>query len=118
MKTLTLLDLENSREIIPDENILKKCVDQLLLSINDWPDPITNINEFENEIQKFIGKEINEKNINSRLSNLSTLELSLNAWKIESLSELVDVFSYYPSHSTLKEIIQDIQKQIENYSIQ
>lgn len=115
MKELKIEDLEYMSELIPNDSNLKKSLEILSSSINDWPTSINNIDEFEKQVKMLINNEINERNINLFLSEFSALQLSNQAWKIEAISELVDIFHYYPNNISFKEIIINIQKELENY---
>ncbi|MFM7023329.1 MAG: hypothetical protein ACKOXB_10145 [Flavobacteriales bacterium] len=101
-------------EDIKDSGKLTKVTEEqisaLLNAINDWPNSLIHMEDFENDVSNFVGVEINRENLKYFISKI---DYSKNAWEAESLSQLIDIFQYYPDGKTLKEILKDIQVQIE-----
>ena len=82
----------------------------LLAAINDWPRPIVHLADFETEIHHFIGNEMDRKKLKEVIS---TIDYSKHAWKAESLSQLIEIYSYYDDKKSLKEIFDEIEKQFQ-----
>lgn len=87
-------------------NHLKKMSDIFLAAINDWPDSILTLDDYEIEIEKFIGGATKKNKINEALLKI---DFSLNAWQAESLSQISEIFQFYNDNISLKEIIHDFK---------
>lgn len=109
--SLSISHLEKFQESKKLANPITELVDILLAAINDWPNPIINLDDYEKEIYKLMG---NEEINRSKLENyLSQIDYSKFAWEAESLSQLLDIFNYYEKDKSLKEIMNDIRIIIE-----
>ncbi len=104
-----LEELLNKAELNP---VKKEVINVLLTSINDWPQKVDTLDEYEKEVRKFIKGEVSEKNIRS---SLNSLNLATNAWQAESLSQLEEVFKFYKDIS-LREIISDLKDNLAQKS--
>ncbi|MCX8487130.1 MAG: hypothetical protein ORN53_08180 [Crocinitomicaceae bacterium] len=79
-------------------------------AINDWPSPIVHLADFEKEIHHFIGNEMDRTKLKEVIS---LIEYSKHAWEAESLSQLIEIYSYYDEKKSLKEIFDEIEKQFQ-----
>jgi hypothetical protein len=106
---MEILEISNLQKVQASESvnpIIKEIIRGLLVAINDWPNPIAQLEDFELQVCKFIGSEVTKNNLRECLSQLN---LSKNAWHAESLSELSDVFKLYGYEISLKEVIRDLR---------
>jgi hypothetical protein len=93
-----------SKSEINDNKILA-IVELLLCSINDWPNEIKSLNDFEKEIEKFVKGKVNYYNVKEALNNIN---YSNDAWYAESLSQILDIFPYFRENVTLTEIFKEV----------
>jgi hypothetical protein len=84
----------------------QEAVDILVKAINDWPTRIINVRDYEAEIRNFIGQPTTEKEIARALQNI---DFSINSWEAESLSQLLDIYTFYSKGLSLIEIIECIE---------
>lgn len=68
---------------------VKKVIDALTLAINDWPNQVVKLEDYEVEVSRFLGQETTAKAINLVLTRIN---YSIHSWQAESLSELLVVF--------------------------
>ena len=78
----------------------------LLRAVNDWPNQISTLEEYEGNIQKLFGGPVTRVNLNAFLKKV---DYSKSAWEAESLSQLVEVFNYYDEGKSLAEILSDLK---------
>jgi hypothetical protein len=103
MKYLFISDLEKMNSDV------KEVVDVLMLAINDWPNQVVKLEDYEIEVSKFIGQEATAKGITLALTNI---DYSVHSWQAESLSELLNVFNFYDDNVSLKEIIEGLKTKL------
>jgi hypothetical protein len=85
---------------------IAEAIDILLLAINDWSEEIQSLEEYECEIKKFIGTEINQINIETKLKNI---DFNQYAWQAESLSQVLELFSLFNSGNSLRRNYSNIK---------
>ncbi|MFA5670473.1 MAG: hypothetical protein WC967_14635 [Balneolaceae bacterium] len=108
MNNLTLDFLESlDEDLLKDE--LKSQIDILVQAINDWPNNVESLEEFEKDLVMLTKRPLTKKRIESALSNLTYQN---DAWKIESLTQLLELFTYYGAELTLNEIFSHIFEEI------
>lgn len=90
---------------------LKGIIDIFLAAINDWPNPISNLEDYEYEIEKFIKAETQKSNIKR---TLDIIDLTQNAWEAESLAQIVAVFDFYDKELSLEDIINDLKEKLKH----
>jgi predicted Zn-dependent peptidase len=105
---LLIADIEESIEkgYYSTQNIA--VVEILLSSINDWPNSIVSLDDFEIEVRDFILAEPVKANIENRLKNI---DFNKYAWEAESLSQLLEVYNYFNDNISLQEIINELKQQ-------
>jgi len=106
MKKIFITDIE---KLLNNERFsinIKNALEILSKAINDWPNVIDNINDYELDVQNFIMNTTTKKNIEKTLSNI---DFSKYAWQAESLSELLAIYNYFNKAISLKDIINQIQ---------
>lgn len=108
--SLSITYLEKIQESEKITTAVKDILAILLAAINDWPDQIISLIDYEKEIYKLVGKEINRKKLEDYISKI---DYSKNAWEAESLSQLIEVYNYYEEKKLLKEIFNEIKEIIE-----
>jgi hypothetical protein len=84
----------------------EKVIEVLYNSINDWPITVAKLEDYESEVKYYIGGDVNKSRVESFLLKI---DLSKDAWKAESLSQLSEVFQFYPTDFTLAEIIIELR---------
>lgn len=103
--------LENKRYADGLTIALREIINILLATLNDWPKPINNLAEFEVELARLMGDEINKNKIEEFLSKV---DYSKNAWEAESLSQLIEVYQYYEENKSLRTILNELEKKLRN----
>ena len=88
---------------------IKEILNIFLDANNDWPIKVMSVEEYKNSVQHFIKAIPDEATIKQALKSIDIL---YNAWKVESLSTLLEVFKFYPQGISLVEIIEDIKLQL------
>jgi hypothetical protein len=111
MELLEISDLENIEESEIVNPIIKDLIRGLLIAINDWPNPIVHLADYELQVCEFIGGEVTKNNLQDRLSKINLLE---NAWQAESLTQLLAVFELYESEISLKEVITNLEEKLKD----
>lgn len=77
----------------------------LLAAVNDWPDPLDGLRDYEIAVQCFVGDTTTRDNIEKALNNI---DVSSCAWEAESLSTLMEVYDYFEEGIALKEIVDRV----------
>ncbi|WP_304344204.1 hypothetical protein [Chryseobacterium koreense] len=103
---MLIKDLELLIEDEGSESKLNKIINIFLCSVNDWPLPIHRLEDFELEIRDTINNEVYKNTIENYLKDV---DYSLNAWKAESLSQLINIYNYYDHYESLKNIIFQLE---------
>ena len=111
MELMEISNLEKIKESESINPIIKDLIRGLLVAINDWPNPIVQLEDYELQVCKFIGGEITKNNLQDCLSQIN---LSKNAWHAESLSQLADVFNLYEYEISLKEVITNLGEKLKD----
>lgn len=99
--------VQDSKKLSKD---YKEVITILLTSINDWPQSIKTLEDFETQISNLVGNRANMINLKGFLSKI---DFAKYAWEAESISQLLDVYNYYGSEKYLKEIIDDLQTKLK-----
>lgn len=110
-KILEISKLLQIQELEIATTATKDIIGILLIAINDWPNAIDNLNDYESEVRNFIGGDITKKRMEACLSQI---DFSENTWEAESLTQLADVFQFYNEDVSLMEIINDLQLKLES----
>lgn len=84
-----------------------------LAAINDWPAEVKSIEEFIAILKNELREELNEVNLKTYLNEL---KISTNAWKVESISELLDLYLYFYKNESLNVILNRLQHAISDGS--
>ena len=104
--TLRIEELESRLELTGLKPQVKQLVEILVAAVNDWPTPVTTMEEYEVEVRLFLGNAVVRKNIEISRGQIN---FGNNAWEAESLAQLVDAFQFYPEGTTLPEIIDHVK---------
>ncbi len=87
---ITSAELINLIENSVTETNSKAIAENLLEAINDWPkENISEPNELISELKNQINNKLNFENF---ISYLKTLNVEKDAWKIESLNSILEIF--------------------------
>jgi hypothetical protein len=111
MKALGINKLLEIQELNNVKSIISSLLEVLLNSINDWPDSIETLEDFELKVRNIIGSEVTHKRLEIFLSKI---DLSKNAWQAESLSQLLDIFNFYEDEISLRAILADLKQRLED----
>jgi hypothetical protein len=111
MKVLNINKLAEIQELNKVGAITLNLIQVLLNSINDWPNSIERLEDFELEVRTIIGGEVIHKRLEIFLSKI---DLSRDAWQAESLSQLLDIFNFYDNEISLREILIDLKQKLED----
>jgi len=103
MRDLFISDLEKVNSDV------REVADSLILAVNDWPNQVVKVEDYELELSKFIGQEVTAKAITLALASI---DYSVHSWQAESLSELLNIFSFYDSDASFKKIIEDLKTKL------
>ncbi len=106
---VTIFDTNNS------ENIHRTCADFLITAITDWPtEDIIDSYEFIIELQKTVNNSLTFDNITEYLA---TLKPGTDAWKMESISNVLEMFDFERNHNFNKTIFLEsiIEEITEHY---
>lgn len=103
---LYIQKLEEIQDGNKTDPVLNKTIDIFLAAVQDWPNPVLTLEDFETEISIFINGVATKDKINTILK---VIDFSKNAWQAESLQQLTEVFQYYQEGMSIKEIIEDIK---------
>jgi hypothetical protein len=111
-----MINLEISRlieiqELNKAKSFITNLIEILLSSINDWPNSVLFLDDFEFEVRNIIGGEVTNKRLEIFIPKI---DLSKNAWQAESLSQLIEIFNFYDDEISLKEIIGDLKQKLED----
>lgn len=103
-------------ERIMNTNVLRNpwnnTLETLLNSVNDWPNSVNTLEDFESQIENTIKGPICKKNIEEYLKNV---DYSLNAWESESLFVLLGIYDNHSAEECLKDIIYKLSIEIQRY---
>ncbi len=89
-----------------------KIVAEIFLSaINDWPEPVLSFEDYEEQVREFINEVTTKKNIELALEQI---DVSKNAWKTESLSQILEIFQFSEEEISLRDIISFLKMQLSH----
>jgi len=108
--SLSVSHLEKIQESEKLTTIVKQILTILLAAINDWPNQLPTLVDFEKEIYKLVGEEIDKKVLENYILKI---DYSKDAWKGESLCQLIEVYNYYEENKPLKDIFNEIKEKLE-----
>ncbi len=95
MEIECLIDVLDNSET---SEALKEFILALINSVRDWPDSLNTIEEFNLQVESFILNKVTKKNIEEKISKIDLLK---NAWYVESLTQLIEVFDLFEKQFTL-----------------
>lgn len=102
------LYISHVQELVENKRInddLMEIVTIFLEAVNDWPKPVLTFEDYESEIQKFLNATANEINIKK---NLQKVDFTNWAWQAESITKILEIYKFYSTNLSLKEIIDDL----------
>lgn len=108
------LYISNLEHILENKSLSKEdneTIKIFLASINDWPNDVESIEDYIDELNNFINKNLVKKNIVDFTRNIN---LSKFSWQAESLSQIIDVFKNYGEIITLDEIFKELTIRIKS----
>jgi hypothetical protein len=101
MDLITKDELFDAIENDPSESEFKIAANFLKSAITDWPTDIPEPHVFINELKKEINASLTFDNLNSYRERLRP---EFNAWKMEAISELLELFDFDRTNNFDKEI--------------
>ena len=104
---ITADELTDKIESLAADNKFKTCGEFLLTAINDWPtmnleEPKDLLDELKNEIERPLTFDNLEK-----YSDGLKIDISGNAWKMESVASLLEMFDFDRNNTFDKEVTSD-----------
>jgi len=106
---IDILKLEKKLASGITENNIREIVKIFLAAVNDWPSSLASLEDYEANIEKFIGSSTKKENIEFAIKNS---DLSQHAWQVESLTQVLVVFQYYKNNIDLNQIIKDLKSKL------
>lgn len=106
------MDIMMLADLVENEAVdapLKEVIRILLRAANDWPVPVSSLEDFEDEIARFIGGATTRTGIGTVSAGI---DLSKHAWQAESLCQVEEVFQYFPNDMLLMDVIEDIRRRV------
>jgi len=84
-------------------------VKALWLAMTDWPRSLENTDDFIIILSQDIQGDLSKENLINYLDKLNrNLGSNGNAWKSETIVNLIELFQYYPNAKLLDEVIYEI----------
>lgn len=110
---ITLTELIDVLESDPTDNNYKSTVDNLLEAFTDWPTENIEVSEMIPELKKEVQDKLTFDNISRFLKTLNPIK---DAWKMESLSSILELFDFEQNKNVNKEIeLEDILEKITEH---
>jgi len=107
---LYIEELEKVKNDGSTEYEVKSIIGIFLSAINDWPNSHLTLEDFEADIQKFIGSETKKNELENSLKKIN---FTTHAWQAESLTQVIQVYRFYSEKLSLNEIIEDLRKRLK-----
>jgi hypothetical protein len=108
--SLHLSDIENKIDKRTIDDGTREVINILLAAINDWPESILTLEEYESHLSRFINSEVTREQL---ASSLTKIDLNIDAWRAESITQILEVFKSFKEGLTLKDIITLVKNKIE-----
>lgn len=105
--TLDISDIERIANSIGIEKKMLQKLHVFLDAINDWPFDPPSLEEFVNQLESFIGDISTKDNLERTLKNI---DYHQNAWAAESITQLLELYRFYNSSVSVREIIDDLKQ--------
>lgn len=104
---MLIIEIEKIQEdgLLHEE--LQNIIEIILTAVNDWPEPILSLEEYVYQVQKYIKTVPSKKTIESVLKHIDIL---VDAWYAESLSEILHVFTGSYNAMTLEAIFNEVSQ--------
>ena len=91
-----------------DEDIDNEALCILIESIHDWRVEIYNLDQFYEELYNKLGSRLTKQGIEEHLISSDYLK---NAWEVESISGLLELYNYFDHLTSIKEIFESFKNQ-------
>jgi hypothetical protein len=88
---LSIYDVESILASNVDGNNIKNILYVLLNSANDWPGDVLSLEEYLTLVEDFIKAKATKQNLENALKEI---DLKIGAWQSESISQLLEIYSY------------------------
>lgn len=108
--SLSVSHLEKIQESKEIPTVLREIVSIFLAAINDWPNQIDSLVDYEKELYKLMGEKVDRNKLEEYVSKI---DYSKFAWEAESLSQLIQVYTYYQDYIPLKNILNEVKEKIQ-----
>jgi hypothetical protein len=103
--------IEKLEEIVEEPSLsptLKEVIDIFLKAANDWPDETPTLEEYISQVKEAVGSEPTGNSMKEY-----NPDLNHEAWKAESVAELLELYKYYNKDTSLKNILFDLNEKLE-----
>jgi hypothetical protein len=111
MKIDDLFDLLDNNQI--ESKFDKLITERIIEAERDWIISITDLREFITILEKEIGNETTKENLELLLKNYYKKGVLNNAWKVESISYLLDIFEW-TGYSNLKLVFENLSNRLNS----
>ena len=107
---INIKEIEKSAKNIKLEHETRKIIEIFLAAINDWPNPVLTIEAYEKDLKNFIQGQTTQNNL---FKSLKQIDFNKNSWEAESISQIIEVFKFYPKDFSLQEIVMNLREEIK-----
>lgn len=108
METL-ISDIRNKIDNLVIQGASREFLSALLSAINDWPESVSSLEEYEIKVKLFLNKEVTSANLKSALENI---DWTIDAWRGESITQLMELMERHDASRTLKDLISELRTKI------
>lgn len=108
LSTDTVEKILDEDSVSPD---IKEVLQIFLAAINDWPDQISSLEDFQLKIREFIKTAPNKPEIESAKKKIN---YQTQAWYGESLSQVLEVYRFYDKNIFLEQIVDDLRIKLKD----
>jgi hypothetical protein len=78
-------------------------------ALNDWPVEILSIEDYLAQLELFIQTTATKETLEAALT---TLNFKTEAWKVESITQLLELYLYYDAQLSVQAILEDVKSKI------
>lgn len=103
---MTIYSLEKYINNVVIDDAEKKALIALIDAINDWPEVVTDLNDFEMKINIFLNEIPSKESI---IRGLRTIDYTNCSWQGESLYQVLEIYNYFDESLSLKNIIDVLE---------
>ncbi len=91
---------------------LRSALELLLEAVNDWPDAVESLLDFERKINDYLNCSATKENLRAATKNRNLEE---SAWYLESIASVILVFDIYKGQVSFNDIINALLEELTLY---